>query len=204
MIEQEFNLRLSPEAELKISPQRLRVLAALSLGYTNKAIANEYQVTVKAIEQICTELNKSFETNSRFYYPRLRIISSMISNDLMDYESENLSNPLHNLNDVLYKTLLMVCGGLSNSCIARLFNRSEKTVENRVSQLFDYLGIESRNKEIENPRVLLLINAYLRANVSKAQIKKIFRETRIDRLERILEDPSVFLDNLEIAFKLVG
>jgi DNA-binding NarL/FixJ family response regulator len=204
MIEQKFNLRLSKGIEETMSPQRLRVLVSLSMGYTNKAIATEHKVSLKAIEQICTELNKIYETNSRFYYPRLRIISSMIANDLLDYESQFEASPTQNLNEILTKTLFLVCTGLSNNCIAKLFSRSEKTIENRVSQLFDYLGIDGKNKESENPRVLLLINAYLRSNINKLQIKKLFRETRRERLERILEAPSHFIGNLEKTYNLVG
>jgi DNA-binding NarL/FixJ family response regulator len=199
-----FDAKFSDQVETLFSTKKLGIITDVCRGGSNKAIAQEHKVSNKAIEKTLTELNKIFDVQSKFHSARVRLLISMIALDLVDYSAAQAPSPVSNLNESLVRTLFLVCAGLSNHTIAELLKISEKTVEQRLSQLFDYMGIETKSQELENPRVLLMISAYLKGNITKALIKKLHKETKLPRLERILSEPSHFISELDKPNRMIG
>jgi DNA-binding NarL/FixJ family response regulator len=173
-------------------------------GMSNKLISEKLEIPVKTIERILNEVNKKSNNKSQYFSPRIRLIVSLIAMDLFDYEADPKPRLIVELNDNLRKTLILCCMGFSNKAIAALFNLSEKAIELRFSQLFDYFNIDTKNQSVDNPRVFLYISAYCRDNFKNAQLKRLYKETQVDRLDEIFANPKPFLDKLEEEFKFVG
>ena len=174
------------------------------MGLSNKLISEELDIPVKTIERILNELNKKFFNKSRLYNPRVRLLVSCLSKDLLDYHSGIGLREAQGLNNNLNKTLILSCIGFSNKAIAQFFGLSEKAIELRFSQLFDYFNVDTKNQSVENPRISLFISAYLRKNINKTQLTRLFKETQIDRLEQIVASPGILLDSLEESYKFIG
>jgi DNA-binding NarL/FixJ family response regulator len=94
--------------------------------------------------------------------------------------------------------------GFSNKQIARTLNINEKTVELRLTQLFDYFNIDTKNQSFENPRISLFISAFCRANVTKSQIKRLHKETTAGRIEQTFLELKTFIETLEEQHKIIG
>jgi len=104
----------------------------------------------------------------------------------------------------LSKTLVLSCIGFSNKAIAKLFDLSEKAIELRFSQLFDYFNVDTKNQTQVNPRVSLFISAFCRGNIKKNQIQRLFKESSTERLDSIFEQPESFLSSLQEEYKFIG
>lgn len=176
----------------------------MTYAHSNKVISEKLNIPIKTIERILNELSKKTNNNSKYFSPRIRLIASLISAELFDYNTDTKPRLIVEINENLKKTLILCCIGFSNKAIAKLFNLSEKAVELRFSQLFDYFNIDTKNQSIENPRVLLLISAYCRDNIKNTQLKRLFKETSIDRLDEIFANPKPFLEKLEEDFQFIG
>jgi len=199
-----FQFKFSDKFQEAFSPARKRVIESLVKGFSNKTIAAQYDISVKAVEQIVAALNKQFVARGKFFNSRLRIIVSLMANDFLDYESQEETSIAKNINDNLLKTLILCSIGLSSFAIARLLEVSEKTVEQRLSQLYDYFDIDTKNLTAENPRVLLFINSLIKGTVDNAHIVNLVQQTKLPRLERIIEDPEYFVTRLANKHNLVG
>jgi hypothetical protein len=173
-------------------------------GNSNKIISDSLDIPLKTVERILNELNKKFHNKSKLYNPRLRLLLSCIAKDILDYEAVSGSYEFKKLNPNLNKTLILSCIGFSNKAIANFFGLSEKAIELRFSQLFDYFNIDTKNQSFENPRVLLFINAYLRKNITKTQLQRLYKESHNERLEAIVTNPKLLLDSLEEVHKFIG
>jgi hypothetical protein len=104
----------------------------------------------------------------------------------------------------LNKTLILSCIGFSNKAIASFFDLSEKAIELRFSQLFDYFNVDTKNQTEVNPRVSLFISAYCRGNIKKNQIQRLFKESSVERLDYIFDHPNLFLNSLQEEYKFIG
>ena len=58
MAELDFTVTIAEELSIKLSPSKSKLLEALSLGMTNRLIAESFGVSIKAVEQGFAELNK--------------------------------------------------------------------------------------------------------------------------------------------------
>lgn len=176
----------------------------MAMGLSNKVISDELEIPVKTIERILNELNKKFFNKSKLYNPRVRLLVTCINKGLIDYKTEAELREVQGLNSNLNKTLILSCIGFSNKAIAQIFGLSEKAIELRFSQLFDYFNVDTKNQSVENPRISLFISAFTRGNINKAHLTRLFKETQVDRLDQIVENPSLFLETLEDSHKFIG
>ncbi len=195
--------------QLKISHKKLITIESLAYAMSNRAIAEEVNLSVKSVERILSELNTKFnEIRSndlrKYFNPRLRLLTSLIASNFIDYEASPDLRQIRNLNQNLTRTLVLSNIGFSNKSIANLLNITEKTVELRFSQLFDYFNIDTKTASMKNPRVSLFISAYCRDNINKGQIKRLYRESKIEFLEDIFMKPDTFLENLEVDHRFIG
>ena len=184
--------------------KKVRVTEALAQGLSNKAISEKLDIPIKTIERILNEINKKFDNRSKSYNPRVRLIASLIYKEIIDFESETQPRFISDLNDNLNKTLILSCIGFSNKAIASFFDLSEKAIELRFSQLFDYFNVDTKNQVELNPRVTLFISAYTRGNIKKNQIQRLFKESSVERLENIFDHPNTFLNSLQEEYKFIG
>jgi len=189
---------------LSLKTKKLKVVEAMVMGLSNKLISKELDIPIKTIERILNELNKKFFNKSKLYNPRVRLLVTCLNKGLIEYQSETELREIQGLNSNLNKTLILSCIGFSNKAIAQFFGLSEKAIELRFSQLFDYFNVDTKNQSAENPRISLFISAYLRKNINKTQLSRLFKETQVDRLEQILENPGLFLERLEDSHKFIG
>ncbi len=196
MADLEFTITITESLSEKLSPNKAKLLEAISAGYSNKYIAETFGVSIKAIEQSFTELNKSFGTRDELYNSRLRIISALIADDMASYYTDSNYSEVIDLNDNLKQTLLLTAIGLSTQAIAQMLKVSVKSIEQRLGQLYDYFGIDTRNLETANPRVILVIAALLKGNIDEASIKRLHKETSVERLKRIIQEPEYFVQKL--------
>lgn len=176
----------------------------MATGLSNKLISEELEIPVKTIERILNELNKKFFNKSKLYNPRVRLLVTCLTKEILDYRSEAELREVQGLNSNLNKTLILSCIGFSNKAIAQIFGLSEKAIELRFSQLFDYFNVDTKNQSVENPRVSLFISAYIRGNITKTQLSRLFKETQVDRLDQITENPKLFLETLEDSHRFIG
>ncbi len=193
----EFYAKLSKDVDEELSPSKIDIIEALAYGYSNKSIANEYGVSIKSVEKAIASLNKKFKADSASYSSRMRIIASLLANDYIDYFVNEPQQKIDNLSEDLQQTLVLSCLGLSNHAIADMLAMTDKCIEKRLGQLFDIFGIDTKHQAVENPRVLLLINAFLRQNIRKEQIKRLYKETELERLERIIKEPEAFIKHID-------
>lgn len=177
---------------------------ALAEGLSNKAISEKLEIPVKTIERILNEINKKFDNKSKAYNPRVRLIASLIYKEIIDFETETEPRFISDLNDNLYKTLVLSCIGFSNKAIANFFDLSEKAIELRFSQLFDYFNVDTKNQTQVNPRVSLFISAYCRGNIKRNQVQRLFKESSVERLENIFDNSNSFLNSLQEEYKFIG
>lgn len=187
-----------------LKEKKVKVSEALALGLSNRAMSEKLDIPVKTIERILNELNKKFENKSKIYNPRVRLLSSLVYKEVIDYSTDIEPRYISDLNDNLNKTLILSCIGFSNKAIARLFDLSEKAIELRFSQLFDYFNVDTKNQTQVNPRVSLFISAYCRGNIKKNQIQRLFKESSIERLDHIFDNPNMFLNSLQEEYKFIG
>lgn len=205
----DYRVIVSDTNQLKISNKKLITIESLAYAMSNKAIAEEVNLSVKSVERILSELNTKFnEIRSndlrKYFNPRLRLLASLISNGALDYESEAGHKPVSALNENLTRTLILSCIGFSNKSISSLLNITEKTVELRFSQLFDYFNIDTKTASSKNPRVSLFISAYCRDNINKNQIKRLYRESKIEFLDSVFANQDDFLKTLEVDHRFIG
>lgn len=199
-----FKLIANQELTKSFSPRKSSIIEAIAQGLSNKAIAKEFEITIKAVEQSITSINKALELNNNgLFNTRVRLLSILVSQSLIDFKSEFKLNKVE-LKIELQQTMLLSCIGLSNKIISKLLNCSEKNIEQRLGQLFDYFGIETKNLEVENPRVLLFINSVLRGNAEISQIKKLLEKTSTEKLRRILQEPELFVETLTKKQNIIG
>ncbi len=206
------------EVEILIKPsgffrgRRLALIELLALGFSNKTISEEANISIKSVERILAELNtklgnkatKAADDLRKNFNPRVRLLFSLIAEDICDIYSTANPRLVEELSDQLKQTLILSCIGFSNKAIADFYKIGEKAIELRFTQLFDYFGVDTKSLSIENPRVGLFISAYCRANINKMQIKRLYRETQAERLEEIWAKPDKFIAGLEAAYKIIG
>lgn len=189
-----FTINFDENLEKELSPSKARVVEAISYGMSNKVIAETFNISIKAVEGIFSELNKRFDTRDPNYNSRIRIIAALIANQKAEYQSDIEYPEVKMLNETLQQTLLLTASGLSTKAIASLCQVSTKTVEQRLSQLYDYFGVDTRRQDAENPRVMLLVNALLKGNLRQEHLAKLVRQTARERLDRIINSPEYFLE----------
>ncbi|MDA0772840.1 MAG: LuxR C-terminal-related transcriptional regulator [Cyanobacteria bacterium] len=206
------------EVEILVKPAgffktgRLALIEALAHGFSNNAIAEELDISIKSVERILNEINtklgnkagKEYKDLSKIFNPRLRLLTSLIATDICEIHTNTSMRYIENLTESLEQTLILCCVGFSNKTIAELFEVSEKAIELRFTHLFDYFGVDTKSLRIENPRVNLFISAYCRNNIKKAQVSRLYRETHFNRLDEILMKPAAFLDRLDGDYKIIG
>lgn len=206
------------EVEILVEPsgffknRKLALIESLAHGLSNKAIAEELDISIKSVERILNQTNhklgnkagKEFRDLEKLFNPRLRLLTSLITTEICEIHSDTSLRALDILNEALKQTLILSCIGFSNKAIAELFDISEKAVELRFTQLFDYFGVDTKSLKTENPRVNLFISAYCRGNINKAQIKRLYKETQFTRLDEILIKPKAFLQGLEGEYRIIG
>jgi DNA-binding NarL/FixJ family response regulator len=176
----------------------------MAQGNSNKIISENLDIPVKTIERILNEVNKKFENRSKDFNPRVRLLATLVTKDLIDYEIDIQPRYISNLSDNLNRTLVLCATGFSNKAIAKIFGLSEKAIELRFSQLFDYFNVDTKNQGNSNPRVNLFISAYCRGNIKKSQIQKLLKESSQERIKEVFEKPENFLANLEEEYKFIG
>lgn len=182
----------------------LLVLKLLAQAKTNQSICEEKRISIKTIERIVANLNLKYDIDSKIFNSRLRLLVTLLSKDFLIYRTHAQPRLITQLNQRLNFTLILTCIGFANKSIAKILTISEKTVELRLSQLFDYFGVDTKNQSKINPRVELLINAICRSNISLAKIKRLYKETQKERLEKIFENSKNFLDTLDDDYRFVG
>lgn len=194
------------------NPRRLVFIELLSLGLSNKSIAEELKLSIKSVERMLSEFNtklgnqikREYGDLRKVFNPRTRLLMTFIAEDICEITSNANPRFIEELNESLRDTLLLSCTGFSNKGIAEILGITEKAVELRFTQLFDYFGIDTKVLNEENPRVNLFIGAYCRGHIQKSQIKKLYRETQFDRLDEILVKPEKFLTGLHNIHKFIG
>jgi len=195
---------MSEKAFSIFKDKKVKVAEALSEGLSNKAISEKLDIPIKTIERILNEINKKFDNKSKAYNPRVRLLASFLYKDLLDFETESQPRFISDLNDNLNKTLILSCVGFSNKAIASFFDLSEKAIELRFSQLFDYFNVDTKNQTKVNPRISLFISAYCRGNIKKNQIQRLFKESSSERIDSIFDNPNYFLNGLQEEYKFIG
>lgn len=206
----EVEILIKPSGFFKL--RRLSIIESLAHGLSNKAIAEELGLSIKSIERILNEINtklnnkagKEFKDLEKLYNPRLRLIAGLLAGEICEIRSDAKLRLIENLSTALKQTLILSCIGFSNKAIAELFNVTEKAIELRFTQLFDYFGVDTKSLTIENPRINLFISAYCRNNINLQQIKRLYRETQFARLDEILIKPEAFLEGLEGEYRIIG
>ncbi|MEY3370642.1 MAG: Bacterial regulatory protein luxR family [Cyanobacteriota bacterium] len=194
----------------RFSQTKLQILQNLALGRSNKSIAESLEISVKSVERILAELNKKLNKSNEYknfyklFNPRVKLLSSLIALDLIDFKPEVELRYIDNLDLKLSQVLALMAIGFANKKIAELLGINEKTVELRLTQLFDYFNIDTKNQSIENPRISLFISALCRSNISKAQIKRLHKETSAGRVENTILDLKNFISTLEEQHKVIG
>jgi DNA-binding NarL/FixJ family response regulator len=152
----------------RFSQTKLQILQNLALGRSNKSIAESLEISVKSVERILAELNKKLNKSNEYknfyklFNPRVKLLSSLIALDLIDFKPEVELRYIDNLDLKLSQVLALMAIGFANKKIAELLGINEKTVELRLTQLFDYFNIDTKNQSIENPRISLFISALCR------------------------------------------
>jgi DNA-binding NarL/FixJ family response regulator len=206
------------DVEILIKPtgffrgRKLALIEFLALGWSNKAIAEEIKISIKSVERIFSELNEKFGNKAtqvdsdarKLFNPRLRLLTSLVAENICDINSPANLRLIEELSPQLRQTLILSCIGFSNKAIAELYGIGEKAIELRFSQLFDYFGVDTKSLAVENPRVSLFLSAYCRGNISKMQIKRLYRETQGEWLNGIMLDPHKFIAGLETSYKIIG
>ncbi|MDD9898585.1 MAG: LuxR C-terminal-related transcriptional regulator [Candidatus Melainabacteria bacterium] len=206
------------EVEILIKPsgfytsRKLSLIEALAHGLSNKAIAEELDLTVKSVERILNQLNdklgnkagSEFKDLGKVFNPRLRLMAGLISSKIIELKPEIAMRHIEGLDTNLKRTLILTCIGFANKTIAEVFGLSDKAIELRLTNLFDYFAVDTKSQQVENPRCNLFISAYARGNISKQQLARLYRETRFSRLDAILTKPDSFLAGLEDDYKMVG
>lgn len=198
-----FNLKLADDLEADLSVSKFRILEAIALAYSNESIANEYGFSVKNVESSFKYLCDKFGVANKFYNKRMRLLAHLCSEGFLLYIAEEERARVV-LKEQLYETLLLSAIGLTNKALAKIFGITEKSIEQRFAHLFDHFAIDSRNTKVENPRVLLFVHGLLRGNLDQELVKKLYFETMPGRLERIIEAPEYFLENLSSKVRLIG
>jgi DNA-binding NarL/FixJ family response regulator len=199
-----FDVEFNPKINQILSPAKLKIVQILAYSYSNKYIAQDLGLSVKAIEKAMTEVSENLQARSSLYTSRLRVITNLVCNDYVAFKTANDYSNLDPLNDKNQELLLIICCGLSSKCIAKIYNISVKRVEQMVSELYDTFNIETTAKNIENPRILLLISALIKKQLKLSTLKEFFKETQVDRLERIVEDPELFRLKISNNYKKIG
>lgn len=194
----------------RLNQKKLSSIHDLAKGLSNQAIADGLGVSIKSVERILAQLNKKLSRSTDyksfhdFFNPRLRLLVSLLAQDLIDFHPETELRYIENLDQKLSQSLVLMAIGFSNKQIARTLGINEKTVELRLTQLFDYFNIDTKNQSSENPRVTLFISAYCRSNITKSQIKRLYKETTANRIEQTFMDLKTFVDTLEEQHKVIG
>jgi len=194
----------------RLSQKKLLTIKHLAQGLSNKLIAEYLKVSVKTVERILCELNKKLSKSNDFnnfhqlFNPRVRLLTSLVALDLIDFRPQAELRFIDNLDFKLSQVLVLMVVGFSNKKISELLSINEKTVELRLTQLFDYFNIDTKNQSFENPRIVLFISAYCRSNVTKSQIKRLFKETSAARVENTFLDTKTFISTLENQHKVIG
>lgn len=206
------------EVEILIKPtgffrgRKLALIELLALGFSNKTMAEESNISIKSVERILAELNTKLgnktaqDDNSlrKLFNPRVRLLSSLIAEDICDIYSTSKPRLIEELGGQLKQTLILSCVGFSNKAIADFYGIGEKAIELRFTQLFDYFGVDTKSLSAENPRIGLFISAYCRGNITKMQIKRLYRDTQPELLDEIYANADKFLAGLEAIYKIIG
>jgi DNA-binding NarL/FixJ family response regulator len=194
----------------RLSQKKLATINDLALGFSNQAIAQGLGVSTKTIERILSELNKKLSRSNDYknfhdlFNPRIRLLVSLVSLDLIEFYTESELRFISNLDKKLNQTLILMTIGFSNKQIAKILDINEKTVELRLTQLFDYFNIDTKNQSFENPRVSLFISAYCRLHLVKPQLKRLYKETLAGRIELNFLETESFINTLEDQHKIIG
>ncbi|MCH2227615.1 MAG: hypothetical protein MK033_07560 [Candidatus Caenarcaniphilales bacterium] len=199
-----YEVHISSELTETLSTTKLNIIELLALAYSNKTMAAECELSVKAIEHHVRELGHTHKIRIDLYNPRVRILGSLFFSDLIDFHVNLDPIDLSKLNHRLADTLNLIILGFSLKSMAAIFGISVKAVEQRISQLYDLFNIDTDNAANENSRVVLWVAAITRTNIDKTNLTKLFYESNLDRLPRILENPDLFLLKLHGFKGVIG
>lgn len=172
---------------------RLTVLELLALGYSNHNIALECHTKIKTIEHHLTSMAHVYQIKTDIHNPRTRILAHLYFNDLMTLRSpaDPLDISLYTPKILDVMKLLLI--GLSLKATAAILNLSVKAVEQRIGQLYDSFNVDTDNTLHENCRVVLWAAILLRTETDKKQLKKLYEETSVEKIPRVLANPELFL-----------
>ena len=199
-----YEVHVSPELTKTLSPTKLNVVEYLALAFSNKSMAAECELSVKAIEHHVRELGHLYKVKTDLYNPRVRIIANLYFDKLIDFYVGQEGINFNTLNHRLQDTLSLITLGFSLKSMASVFNISVKVVEQRISQLYDIFNIDTDNAANENSRVVLWVAAITRTNMDLRNLSKLFYDSSADRLPRILENPDLFLLKLHGFKGVIG
>ena len=169
-----YEVHVSPELTKTLSPTKLNIVEYLALAFSNKSMAAECELSVKAIEHHVRELGHLYKVKTDLYNPRVRIIANLYFDKLIDFYVGQEGINFNTLNHRLQDTLSLITLGFSLKSMASVFNISVKAVEQRISQLYDIFNIDTDNAANENSRVVLWVAAITRTNMDLRNISKLF------------------------------
>ncbi|NQY80274.1 MAG: hypothetical protein HRT47_08170 [Candidatus Caenarcaniphilales bacterium] len=199
-----YEVHVSSELTKTLSATKLNIVELLALAYSNKSMAAECGLSVKAIEHHVRELGHQYKVRTDLYNPRVRILGNLYFEKLIDFYVGQEGINFNTLNHRLQDTLSLITLGFSLKSMARVFDISVKAVEQRISQLYDIFNIDTDNAANENSRVVLWVAAITRANMDMHNLSRLFYETASDRLPRILDNPDLFLLKLHGFKGVIG
>lgn len=199
-----YEVHISSELTKTLSATKLNIVELLALAYSNKSMAAECELSVKAIEHHIRELGQQHKVRIDLYNPRVRILGSLYFEKLIDFHVGQEAINFNTLNHRLQDTLSLITLGFSLKSMARVFDISVKAVEQRISQLYDIFNIDTDNAANENSRVVLWVAAITRTNMDMHNLSRLFHETAVDRLPRILDNPDLFLLKLHGFKGVIG
>ena len=191
-----YEAHFSPELASHYTSVRLNVLELLALGYSNHNIAAECDVGIKAIEHHITQMAVQCDARADLHNLRTRILAHFYFNDLLELKSPADYLTLSHFNQKIIETLKLLVIGLSLKSTAAVLGISIKAVEHRIGHLYDYFNVDTDNTINENCRVVLWAAILLRTRIMKSELKKLFSDTNLEKMPRVLENPDLFLMRL--------
>ena len=199
-----YEIHVSSELTNSLSATKLNIVELIALAYSNRTMAAEAGISIKAVEHHVRELSKVYGVKTQLYNPRVRIIATLYFSKLIDFQVNQEPVNLDSLNFRLKDTLSLVVLGFSLKSMAKVFGLTVKAMEQRIGQLYDTFNIDTDNVANENSRVMLWVASVARTNIDFEAMHKLFNETKADRLSRILENPDLFLMKLHGFKGIIG
>ena len=188
-----YEAHLDAELATQFTTIRLTVLELLALGYSNNNMALECAVGIKAIEHHITQMAVLCEARADLHNLRTRLLAHLYFHDLMTLKSPVGSLDISHFNSKIMDTLKLLVIGLSLKSTAAILGISVKAVEYRIGHLYDFFNVDTDNTINENCRVVLWAAIILRTVIAKPELKKMYCDTSIEKIPRIVENPDLFL-----------